>query len=175
VEAATGTVLDRAFVADWAARYSDAWNAGDGAAVAALCTEDVSWFDPGLPETVHGRDAVRRFVEQTHRAFSGFRVEELGPPLISDREPLVLGPYRMTGTFTGYWEPLRTAPTGASFSLEGVDSWQFRDGLMCRYTTYYDSIGMARQMGILPPFGSGQERLMSRIQALQARFQRRGR
>jgi steroid delta-isomerase-like uncharacterized protein len=173
VEATTQGGLDRAFVEDWAARYSEAWNSGDGAAVAALCTEDVSWFDPGLPEIVHGRDAVRRFVEDTHRAFSDFHVEELGPPLISDQEPLVLGPYRMTGTFTGRWEPLQTAPTGARFSLEGIDTWRFRDGLMCKYVTYYDSIGMARQMGVLPPVGSGMYRTMNRVQALRARFQRR--
>jgi steroid delta-isomerase-like uncharacterized protein len=173
MEAATGTALDRAFVDDWASRYSEAWNSGDAEAIASLCTEDVSWDDPGLPDTVHGRGAVRKFVEDTHRAFADFHVEELGPPLISESEPLVLSPYRMTGTFTGEWEPLHTAPTGARFSVEGIDTWRFRDGLMCRYVTYYDSIGMARQMGILPPVGSGMERAMSRVQAAQARFQRR--
>ena len=82
--------VDRAFVEDWAARYLEAWNSGDGSAVASLCTEDVSWFDPGLPEVVHGRDAVRQFVEDTHHGFSDFHVEELGAPLISETEPLVM-------------------------------------------------------------------------------------
>jgi hypothetical protein len=44
---------------------------------------------------------------------------------------------------------------------------------MCRYRTYYDSLDMARQIGILPPAGSTAERAMARLQHLQARFQRR--
>ena len=165
--------LDPAFVADWNARYTAAWNAGDGQGVAALCTEDISWRDAGLPEVVHGRDAVRRFVEDTFRAFPDFHVEELGEVLVSDSEPLALAPYRMTGTFSGTWEPLGTAPTGARISVEGVDEWRFHEGLMWRYRTHYDSIDMARQMGVLPPVGSRAERLLGALQPLQARFQRR--
>ena len=175
MEVSTGAGLDPAFVTDWAGRYLEAWNTGDAQAIASMCSEDVSWFDPGLPETVHGRDAVRRFVEDTHRAFAGFRVEELAPPLASEHEPLVFAPYRMMGTFSGRWEPLRTAPTGARFSVDGIDTWLFRGGLMCRYVTYYDSVGMARQMGVLPPLGSGTDRMMNGVQALRARFQRRSR
>jgi steroid delta-isomerase-like uncharacterized protein len=173
VEAATGAALDPAFVEDFAARYLEAWNSGDGAAVAAMCSEDVSWRDAALPEVAHGRDAVRQFVEATFRAFPDFHVEELAAPIVSDAEPLVLGPYRMTGTFTSAWEPLGMAPTGARFSVEGVDSWRFRDGMLHEYATYYDSIDMARQLGVLPPIGSGAERVMRRLQPLQARFQRR--
>ena len=165
--------LDPAFVADWNARYTAAWNAGDGAGVASLCTEDISWRDAGLPEVVHGREAVRRFMEDTFRAFPDFQVEERGALAISETEPVVFAPYRMTGTFTGRWEPLATAPTGARFSVEGVDEWRFRGELMCVYATHYDSIDMARQMGVLPPVGSRAERLLRAFQPIQARFQRR--
>jgi hypothetical protein len=44
---------------------------------------------------------------------------------------------------------------------------------MSRYQTYYDSLDMARQLGILPPVGSPPDRAMAAIQHLQARFQRR--
>ena len=121
----------------------------------------------------HGRDAVREFVEATFRAFPDFHVEERAPILISDSEPLVLAPYRMSGTFTGAWEPMGMAPTGARFSIEGVDEWRFRGELMCDYATHYDSMDMARQFGVLPDYGSATQRLLSRLQPLQARFQRR--
>ena len=175
MEAATGAKLDPAFIADWSQRYLDAWNAGDAAAIAAMCSEDVSWSDPGLPEGAHGRNGVRRFVEETFRAFPDFRVEEVAAPLLSESEPLALAPYRMTGTMRGPWEPLGLAATGARIEVRGVDEWRFRDGLMCRYATYYDSLDMARQLGVLPAAGSGAERLMARLQPLQARFQRRRR
>lgn len=165
--------LDHAFVADWNARYTAAWNAGDGEGVAALCTEDISWRDAGLPEVAHGRDAVRGFVEATFSAFPDFHVEERAPLLISDSEPLALAPYRMSGTFTATWEPMGMAATGARFSVEGVDEWRFRDGLMCWYATYYDSIDMARQLGALPARGSRAERVLRVMQPLQARLQRR--
>ena len=165
--------LDPAFVEDWNAQYTAAWNSGDGEGVATLCTEDISWRDAGLPAVVHGRDAVRQFVEDTFRAFPDFHVEELGAVLVSGSEPVALAPYRMTGTFTGPWAPLGTAPTGACISVEGVDEWRFRDGLMYGYRTYYDSIDMARQMGVLPPVDSRAQRLLAAFQPLQARFQRR--
>jgi steroid delta-isomerase-like uncharacterized protein len=175
MEAATGAGLDPAFMQDWAARYLDAWNAGDAEAIAATCTEDVTWYDPALPETVHGRAAVRTFVEQTFRAFPDFHVDEATPPLLSATEPLALAPYRFTGTMKGAWEPLGIAPTGARVEVRGIDEYRFRDGQLFGYVTYYDSLDMARQLGVLPPAGSGADRLMSRLQPLQARFQRRRR
>lgn len=173
MEAATGAGLDPAFMADWAPRYLEAWNAGDADAIAAMCSEDVTWYDPALPETARGREGVRSFVVETFRAFPDFRVDEATPPLLSDTEPLALSPYRFTGTMTGPWEPLGMAPTGARVDVRGVDEYRFRDGLLCAYVTYYDSLDMARQLGVLPAAGSAAERLMTRLQPLQARFQRR--
>jgi hypothetical protein len=90
-------------------------------------------------------------------------------------EPRVLARYRMTGTMLGEWEYTNLAPTGHPFDLVGVDEWTFSDGLMSRYETYYDSVDMARQLGILPPVGSAMDRAMAALQHLRARFQRRRR
>ena len=175
--AATGsrTPLDPAFVEDWSRRFLEAWNALDADGVASLCTEDVVWEDAGLPEPVRGRDGVRAFIEATRRAFPDFHVEEEGSPCIVGSEPRVLSRYRMTGTMRGPWEPLGFAPTGARISVPGVDEWTFDGELMCHYATYYDSVGMARQMGTLPPAGSPAEGMLRRVQHVQARFQRRRR
>jgi steroid delta-isomerase-like uncharacterized protein len=175
MEAATAAGLDPGFMAEWAPRYLDAWNVGDAEAIAAMCSEDVTWYDPAIPETAHGRDGVRTFVEQTFRAFPDFHVDEATAPLLSETEPLALAPYRFTGTMQGPWEPLGMAPTGARVEVRGIDEYRFRDGLLSGYVTYYDSLGMARQLGVLPAAGSGPDRLMSRLQPLQARFQRRRR
>jgi steroid delta-isomerase-like uncharacterized protein len=165
--------LDLGFVEDWGRRYLEVWNAHDADAVAAFCTEDIVWSDPGLPEPVTGRSGVRAFVQATAQAFPDFHVEELEPPFLSPAAPRVLSPYRMTGTMLGDWEPSGLAATGAHIDVVGVDDWTFRDGLLSRYSTHYDSLGMARQLGILPSVGSVGERLMARAQHLQARVQRR--
>jgi steroid delta-isomerase-like uncharacterized protein len=168
-----GAKLDPDFVKEWGKRYLEAWNSLDAEALAAMCTEDVVWNDPGLPEPAHGRDGVRAFVRATGQAFAGFHVEELGRPYVSAEEPRALARYRMTGTMLGAWEYTNLGPTGRPFDLVGVDEWTFTDGLMSRYETYYDSVEMARQLDILPPVGSGMDRAMGGLQRLRARFQRR--
>jgi steroid delta-isomerase-like uncharacterized protein len=167
------TRLDPGFVEDWSKRYLEAWNSVDADGIAGLCTEDVVWNDPGLPEPAHGRDGVRAFVRATGQAFAGFHIEELGRPYISADEPRVLARYRMTGTMLGPWEYTSLAPTGREFDVVGVDEWTFGDGLMSHYETYYDSVDMARQLGILPPLESPMYRAMAGLQQLRARFQRR--
>jgi hypothetical protein len=79
----------------------------------------------------------------------------------------------MTGTMRGDWEAAGLAATGARIDIVGVDDWTFRDGLLSRYTGHYDSLDFARQLGVLPPVGSVGDRLMARVQHMQARVQRR--
>jgi steroid delta-isomerase-like uncharacterized protein len=164
--------LDPEFVEDWANRMLEAFNGHDADAVAALCTEDVVWIDPSLSAPASGRPGVRAFVEATTRAFPDFNVEVTGSHLLATGEPRVFSPYRMTGTMLGGWEASNFAATGARISVAGVDQWTFRGELMCHYQTYYDSLDMARQLGILPQNGSRAERVMARLQHVQARFQR---
>jgi steroid delta-isomerase-like uncharacterized protein len=165
--------LDPAFLEDWAARYLVAWNSHDVESIVAMCTEDVIWDDPALPDTYHGHDGLRRFMTQTLRCFPDLQIEELEAPYASPTGPRALAPYRLNGTMLGPWEPTDIAPTGRRISFEGVDQWEFRGDRMCRYDTKYDLLAVARQMGVMPPQGSSADRLMARLQHLQARFQRR--
>jgi steroid delta-isomerase-like uncharacterized protein len=165
--------LDREFVEDFAKRYADAWASRDPERLASLCTEDVVWRDPALREPLRGRDGVRRFVTESFRMASDFSVEETEPPYISPAEPKVLQPYRMQGTMTGPWEFLDLAPTGRRFQIDGIDSWEMRDGLIAAYDTFWDTASMSRQLGVLPEHGTGAERVLARLQHVQARYQRR--
>lgn len=165
--------LEREFVEDFAGRYHDAWGSREPDRVAELCTEDVVWNDPAIPEALHGRDGVRRFVAATVRMCPDFEVETLGAPFTSPAEPRILQRYRMSGTVTGPWEFLDMAPTGRRFEIEGIDSWEMRDGLIAHYSTFYDSLEMSRQVGVLPEPGTAADRAFTRLQHVQARFQRR--
>jgi steroid delta-isomerase-like uncharacterized protein len=168
------TTLDREFAEGFVHRYDEAWASRDPNRLADLCTEDVVWCDPGLKEPQRGRDGVREFVTASFRMAPDFQVENLDGPYISPTAPRILLPYRMQGTMTGPWPFLDLAPTGRRFVVEGIDSWEMRDGLIARYDTYWDTAGMSRQIGVLPEHGSGAERAMARLQHAQARFQRRG-
>jgi steroid delta-isomerase-like uncharacterized protein len=168
-----GTGVDPAFLEDWRSRYLAAWLAHDVEGIVAMCTEDVIWDDPALPETYHGHEGVRRFIAATFRCFPDVHIDELEPPYVSATQHKVLAPYRFTATMRGPWEPTNIAATGRRISFEGIDEWEFRGERMCRYNTRYDLLAVARQMGVLPPQGSAADRLMTRLQHLQARFQRR--
>jgi steroid delta-isomerase-like uncharacterized protein len=159
------------FIDDFATRFLAAWNARDGDAVASLCTPDVIWRDPAAPEPLTGQDAVREFVEMTATAFPDFRIVETSSPYVSRDTPRVLAPYRMTGTMLG---PLAGfAPTGRTVAIDGVDDWLFRDGLLSGYSTHYDTIDAARQLGVMPMPGTLGDKLFTRLQHGQARIQRR--
>lgn len=140
--------LDPAFVEEWGTRFAAAWNDHDPDALLPLCTEDVVWSDVALPDgTAHGHQALRDFAAFTFAAFPDFRVEETDRLYISSIEPLVLCPYRMSGTMAGSREA-GIAPGQASFALNGIDQWAFRGELICRYVTYYDHADMVRQLGL---------------------------
>ena len=165
-------MLDASAIHAWSRRWFDAWNAHDPDAIAELCSDDVVWNDPGLPATAHGRDGVRDFTSAMFRAFADFTFEEVEPPYLSGWDPVALSQYEVRGRMTGPWEPLRMAPTGRSFSVRGIDRWEFRGDQLSRYDTFYDALDMARQLGFLPPAASLRERMLARLQNAQACAQR---
>jgi predicted ester cyclase len=169
----SGTAVDPAFLEDWRSRYLAGWLAHDIPAILEMVADDVVWDDPALPKTFYGREAVRHFLEATFKTFPDVVIEELEPVYVSATRPKVLAPYRFSGTMLGDWEPMDIAATGARVSFEGIDQWEFQGNVMSRYNTRYDLMDVARQMGVLPAQGSRADRLMTRLQHLQARFQRR--
>ncbi|HVY97703.1 MAG TPA: nuclear transport factor 2 family protein [Solirubrobacterales bacterium] len=145
--------LDPAFVEEWGTRFGDAWNDHDPEAIAELCSEDVVWNDAALPGPAHGRKGVAEFARFTFAVFPDFHVVETAESLfISPAEPVVLVPYRMTGSRRGT-DDARQGDAVARFSLAGIDQWTFRGERLCAYSTYYDKDEMDRQLRLT---GAGQ-------------------
>jgi steroid delta-isomerase-like uncharacterized protein len=166
------TQLDPAFVEQFKQRFFEAWNAIDGAALAALCTEDIVWNEPLWLRPACGRQEVRDYVQATKVAFPDFHVEPLGEPRISATEPVVLHRYHLTGTMRGPWRYTKLRATGKWIEAPAVDEWTFRGELMCHYRTYYDTLDTCRQLGILPPVYSPADRLLTRATNLRTRLTR---
>jgi steroid delta-isomerase-like uncharacterized protein len=67
--------------------------------------------------------------------------------------------WRLTGQFTG--APFQgIEPTGKPVEVRGLDLIELESGEIVSLTAYYDGASFARQVGMLPPEGSGGERAM---------------
>lgn len=170
MEMATAAVPD---LHDFVGRYVAAWNGCDVDAMARLVTGDIVWADPALPEPARGVAEVQEFMRASFRAFPDLRFSEPAPRVMATEGDLVLWAWRMEGTQDGEIDPPGFAPTGRRMAVDGIDHWTFRDGRIAAYRAYYDMNDLARQLGIVPPAGSGAERGMVKLQRLQARLRRR--
>lgn len=138
--------LDQDFVEEFATRWWSAWNGHDGAAVAALCTEDVTNSGPATGGDIHGREAMGAYVAQFAQAFPDLRFVIAEQPYASLTQPKAIAPWRFEATHDGEFAPMGLAATGARVEVDGVDHWWFRDGLVCRRTMVYDFAQVMRAL-----------------------------
>jgi predicted ester cyclase len=168
---ATGTAqLDRA--ERWAARMLEVWNSHDTTDPPDLATADVVSIDPALAEPANGVATVRRFMEDSWRAVPDLRFEVTGSRCFADDAPVLMVPWRMTGTQLGPVDPPGYAPTGRRIEVEGVDVYAFRGERVADYRACYDNLAVARQLGLLPTPGSRGEHLLAAAQRAPARLRR---
>ncbi len=146
---------------DFLGRWETAWNTHNLDELEALVTEDIVCEDPAmLGETAHGRGEFRAFIEIFFRAFPDVHFESTGALYLALEGTGMALPWRLTGTFTGelqFWgkrygpKPPALAPTGRAVDIDGIDLYEFRDGLISRHTLIYDPFDFSQQIGLLPP------------------------
>jgi hypothetical protein len=146
---------------DFLGRWETAWNTHNLDELEALVTEDIVCEDPAMfGETAHGRHEFRAFIEIFFRAFPDVHVEDTGALYPALQGTGLALPWRLTGTFTGelaFWgkrygsKPPTLAPTGRTIDIDGIDLYEFRDGLISHQTLIYDPYNFAQQIGLLPP------------------------
>ncbi len=135
----------------------------------------VACWAPGGREVVRGQadtvapDGVREFLRGMLDALPDSEFEVVSMTSEGDRCAVQ---WEARGTFAG--EPLNgLEPTGAHIELEGVDVVTVRDGLIVRNDAFLDGMGMARQLGLLPPMGSRQEARVTKAFNLRTRLMAR--
>lgn len=142
-----------------ARRYFAAVAARDPEAMAAC-------WKPGGIDRLHGQadlvapDGVRSYFSELFAAFPDLAVEIVSTT--ADEERCAVR-WRMTATFAGPGRFQRFEPNGARVSVEAVDVVQVQDGLIAGNDAYIDGMDVARQLGVLPPRDSGQERGMAAL------------
>lgn len=104
-----------------------------------------------------GIDAVRGFFTDLFAAFPDFDIEPVH--MVGDAEHAVVQ-WHATGTFTG--APFQGVhATGRRVELRGCDVMRFEEGKLKHNTIYYDGLGFARQIGLLPREGSAADKAMT--------------
>jgi steroid delta-isomerase-like uncharacterized protein len=162
----TSTEIDVDFVKGFAERWEAAWNSHKPDRVLELMTEDVVYDDDAWPRTMRGQGDVREFLESVWRALPDLSFRMAEGPFLREGEPVAAFYWKGSGTFTGPLDPPGFAPTGARMEIDGFDLQEYRDGKVCRLRIATDMLEASRQLGLMPPQGSGVERAMARAQRL---------
>jgi steroid delta-isomerase-like uncharacterized protein len=133
-------------------------------------------WEPGAMDEIHGLvsmrapDEIREWFANTFRAVPDFRMEILD--LIADGEKVAVR-WHMTGTFSGDARFEGAIATGEAIDITGCDVLTVRDGKIVHNDAYMNGMQMARQLGVFPPQGSGQERAMIGAANAKTRLARR--
>jgi glyoxylase-like metal-dependent hydrolase (beta-lactamase superfamily II)/predicted ester cyclase len=124
----------------------------------------VALWRPGGRENVRGfvdttaPDGVREFLGGMLAAMPDAVLEVLSVTVTDDRAAVQ---WRAKATFAGApYDGI--APTGSRVILEGCDLLRIADGRIVANDAYVDGMGFARQIGMLPAQGSGQEQAMTK-------------
>jgi steroid delta-isomerase-like uncharacterized protein len=119
------------------------------------------WRDDGVEDVVpvgllRGKEELRAFLDASFRAVPDARTT-LGRIVAGESSCAV--EWRLEGTFDG--APfMDIEPTGKHVEIRGFDLLELEDGQIVSNTAYYDGASFARQIGMLPPDGSGADRAM---------------
>jgi steroid delta-isomerase-like uncharacterized protein len=103
--------------------------------------------------TCRGADEISRYFEDAFAALPDFHMEVL--TIAQDGEDVFVH-WRLTGTHKGNLQG--RDPTHRRVQIDGMDHFVIRDGRVISNFVVFDQMQYARQIGTLPPEGSGGDR-----------------
>jgi steroid delta-isomerase-like uncharacterized protein len=130
-----------------------AWNAHDPEKFIAHFADEITWYDIGSPQPIHGKEGARQYFQSWMNAFPDMTVRIKERVATEDR---VADELEFSGTNKG---PLQGAPgtpaipaTGKKVNnVKGVYFAKVRNGKVTEVHTYPDNLGLMTQLGTLPP------------------------
>jgi steroid delta-isomerase-like uncharacterized protein len=135
--------------------YFEAMDRRDAPAMAS------HWREDGVEDIVpigvlRGADELRDYFASLFAAIPDARTTVTR--LIAGEQSCAVE-WRLEGTLSG--APLMgIEPTGKHVEIRGFDLFELEDGKLVSNTAYFDGMSLARQIGMLPPDGSGTDRAM---------------
>jgi|SRR5215211_101511 len=148
-------ITRRKAVEEKARSYFEAMDRRDAAGMAA------HWREDGVEDVVpvglmRGREELRDFFASMFAAMPDARTTVTR--LVAGEQSCAVE-WRLEGTFDGA-PYMGIEPTGKHVELRGLDLLEVEDDELVSNTAYFDGAGFARQIGMLPPDGSGADRAM---------------
>ena len=119
------------------------------------------WRDEGVEDIVpvgllRGREELRDYFKSMFAAMPDARTTVTR--LVAGEQSCAVE-WRLEGTLNA--APfMGIEPTGKHVEIRGFDLFELEDGDLVSNTAYFDGMGFARQIGMLPPDGSGTDRAM---------------
>ena len=162
--------LDSKWVEDFAQRWLDGWNSHEPDTLLALMTDDIVYDDSAWPTQMRGHGDVREFLEHTWAALPDLRFELVDGPYVMAGKPRAAFYWRGTATHQGTIDPPGLNATGKHLEFEGTDTHEYSDGKVARLRIVFDMADVMRQLGVLPPQGSREEKLMAKVTNLRGRL-----
>src|SRR5215211_638337 len=148
-------ITRRKAVEEKARSYFEAMDRRDAAGMAA------HWREDGVEDVVpvglmRGREELRDFFASMFAAMPDARTTITR--LVAGEQSCAVE-WRLEATFDG--APfMGIEPNGKHLEIRGFDLIELEDGEIVSNTAYFDGSSIARQIGILPPDGSGADRAM---------------
>jgi steroid delta-isomerase-like uncharacterized protein len=99
--------------------------------------------------TCRGTEEIARYFEDVFAAVPDFHMEILA---MAEQGDDVFVHWRLTGTHRG--PLLGIEPTGKKLTIDGMDHFVMRDGVVASNFAVFDQLQYARQVGMIPPDGS---------------------
>jgi predicted ester cyclase len=103
--------------------------------------------------TCRGPEEIARYFEDAFAALPDFHMAVL---TVAEQGDDVFVQWRLTGTHAG--PLLGIEPTGKKLTIDGMDHFVIRDGMVVSNFVVFDQMQYARQIGMMPPDGSGPDR-----------------
>jgi steroid delta-isomerase-like uncharacterized protein len=119
------------------------------------------WREEGVEDilpvgVLRGREELRDYFKSLFAAIPDARTTVTR--LVAGEQSCAVE-WRLEGTLNG--APfMGIEPTGKHVEIRGFDLFELEDGDLVSNTVYFDGMGFARQIGMLPPDGSGTDRAM---------------
>lgn len=130
--------------------FEELFNEGDLEVAEEIFAEELEYHGPRSfsPTNLHTPSQIKSFVKRYHAAFPdiNYHVESVFGE--GDR---YTARWRAEGTHTE--ELFGLEGTGEAFTDEGVNVFEFEDGRIAAVWSYWDTLGMVRELGLVAPMG----------------------
>jgi steroid delta-isomerase-like uncharacterized protein len=136
--------------------WERAWSGRDPAAFEPLCCDEFAYEDPLTPEALHGVPPLVAHAKALWTAFPDARVNTTGERL-SDGH-YVCAPCKILGTHRGRIGGV--TPTGRFVVVHALVYAELRDDRLLRVRAFFDALGVATDLGIMPRPGTVGEKAL---------------